>query len=61
MLLGFVPKIEDPYVNFRHPFEGSVMEPTAYAWGLYKAMNSFIGWNTASAVSSHSHVAVMRG
>lgn len=52
VLLGLVPKIEDPWVNFRQPFQGSITEPTAYAWGLYKTMNSFIGWNTASAVRS---------
>lgn len=51
VLLGFVPSIEDPYANFRDPFKGSVLEPTAYAWGLYKTMNSFIGWNSASAAS----------
>ena len=50
VLLGFVKHIEDPWLNFRHPFKDSSTTPSDYAWALYKTLNSFIGWSNASYV-----------
>ncbi|TFK40387.1 amino acid transporter [Crucibulum laeve] len=40
-------RIEDPYSNFRNPFEGSSSNPNALATAFVKANHAFIGYHNA--------------
>ncbi|KAJ3566295.1 hypothetical protein NP233_g7090 [Leucocoprinus birnbaumii] len=46
VLLGFT-NIQDPYQNFRRPFEGTSFGFNAHALALVKANFSFVGWHNA--------------
>ncbi|EJD39118.1 amino acid transporter [Auricularia subglabra TFB-10046 SS5] len=51
VLLGLTP-VEDPYVNFKHPFDGSTTSVNSIALAIVKVNFSFVGWSNTFTVLS---------
>ncbi|EIW78152.1 high affinity methionine permease [Coniophora puteana RWD-64-598 SS2] len=43
-------RIDDPYANFRKPFEGTSHSPNDWASGTFKVLNAYVGWSNVNNV-----------